>query len=56
MKNLEIKNVDCHATLAMIEKRWGFPRRTLRALLGMTKSGSGEWCRCAVCFERRVPR
>ncbi len=39
MKNFEIKNVDCHATLAMIEKRWGFPRRTLRALLGMTKSG-----------------
>ena len=38
MKNLEIKNVDCHATLAMIEKRWGFPRRTLRALLGMTEN------------------
>ena len=39
MKNFDLENVDCHATLAMIEKRWGFPRRTLRALLGMTKSG-----------------
>jgi len=38
MKNLNLENVDCHATLAMIEKRWGFPRRTLRALLGMTKN------------------
>ena len=38
MQELEIKNVDCHATLAMIEKRWGFPRRTLRALLGMTEN------------------
>ena len=39
MKNFNLENVDCHATLAMIEKQWGFPRRTLRALLGMTKSG-----------------
>ena len=39
MENFNLENVDCHATLAMIEKRWGFPRRTLRALLGMTKSG-----------------
>ena len=38
MKNFDLKNVDCHATLGMIEKRWGFPRRTLRALLGMTKN------------------
>jgi len=38
MQNVNVKNVDCHATLAMIEKRWGFPRRTLRALLGMTKN------------------
>jgi len=38
MEKLEIKNINCHATLAMIEKRWGFPRRTLRALLGMTKN------------------
>ena len=42
MKNFDLKNVDCHATLAMIEKRWGFPRRTLRALLGMTKSGQSR--------------
>jgi len=42
MQELEIKNVDCHATLGMIEKRWGFPRRTLRALLGMTCPQSGR--------------
>jgi len=39
MQNVNVKNVDCHAALAMIEKQWGFPRRTLRALLEMTKSG-----------------
>jgi len=39
MKKYNLENVDCHATLGMIEKRWGFPRRTLRVLLGMTKSG-----------------
>ena len=39
MKNFDLENIDCHATLVMIEKRWGFPRRTLRGLLGMTKSG-----------------
>ena len=39
MQNFDLENIDCHATLAMIEKRWGFPRCTLRALLGMTKSG-----------------
>ncbi len=38
MKNFDTKNIDCRATIAMIEKRLGFPRRTLRALLGMTKS------------------